>query len=457
MFNRFFNEIKGLLKKDKIGFQFNGVPQFGSDQEKAIISALEDNFPECILVFCELHLKKNLLRHLQKMRLPSKVKSTIYQGVFGPKGLIQSSCPDDYEANRLQFENKFGRFMEERYMNEFLNRIYYNVCNPNWSSDRIDMYYTNNDNECYNSMVKRRSKRRALTIPQTSILFSSLIEYQEKLVACAVQGFNKFSLQQWMEKDFAISSDRWDTMSAEKKKDHLSNVYKGPKPPMEYFVSKGGEFRILKHARINKKPGENRRPAASFVRPRKSAVRTAHQRTLAKERAQIQIEDEADDVFPLANSPQIPTVVPSSSNMDLGSPLQTSSQMDNQVVTPKPSNNRALNNPVSPEPLLDISGMSNISSSSRHTPKYLRDKQARLEHAKKYLSRKYGKENSSQDSIQPKSKKLLRFGLHGRQLATPSRYKNPLTPSPPEGKICVVIVVVRIVCTFAVLYIVVCF
>ena len=157
-------------------------------------------------------------------------------------------------------------------------------------------------------MVKRRTKRRALTIPQTTTLFSSLIEYQEKLVACAVQGFNKFSLQEWMEKDFSIAPERWDTMTPEAKKDHLSSVYRGPKPPMDYYVSKGGQFRIIKHARIFKKPGEKRRPGASFVtaRPRKSVVRKGHERLLAKSKPQVRIEDTTENVIPQVDSHQMP-------------------------------------------------------------------------------------------------------------------------------------------------------
>ena len=57
VFSTFFNHVKSKLNNPFLGFEYNGAPEFGSDQEKAIVSAIEDTFENVVLVFCSLHLK----------------------------------------------------------------------------------------------------------------------------------------------------------------------------------------------------------------------------------------------------------------------------------------------------------------------------------------------------------------------------------------------------------------
>ena len=84
------------------------------------------------------------------MKLPSKVQSKVFGAIFGPSGLIHAKCDEEFEAEKLLFDEKYGKFMDPAFKEDFLNRIFYNVCNPAWVSDRVDVFYTNNDSECYN-------------------------------------------------------------------------------------------------------------------------------------------------------------------------------------------------------------------------------------------------------------------------------------------------------------------
>ena len=68
----------------------------GSDQEKSLISAIEDTFNDVILVFCSLHLKDNLVRHMRTRNLPAKVKGKIMSAIFGTNGLVHCENEDEF-------------------------------------------------------------------------------------------------------------------------------------------------------------------------------------------------------------------------------------------------------------------------------------------------------------------------------------------------------------------------
>ena len=57
IFSTFFNHIRSKLNNPFLGFEFNGAVEFGTDQEQAICSAIEDTFENVVLVFCSQHLK----------------------------------------------------------------------------------------------------------------------------------------------------------------------------------------------------------------------------------------------------------------------------------------------------------------------------------------------------------------------------------------------------------------
>ena len=117
----------------------------GSDQEKSLISAIEDTFNDVILVFCSLHLKDNLVRHMRTRNLPAKVKGKIMSAIFGTNGLVHCENEDEFNGRKLIFENKYGQFLSKPYMDDFLERVLRNVMNPAWVSDRIGLNWTNND------------------------------------------------------------------------------------------------------------------------------------------------------------------------------------------------------------------------------------------------------------------------------------------------------------------------
>ena len=57
----FLNHIKAKVNNPFLGFELNLAPEFGSDQEQAIVSAIEDTFENVVLVFCYQHLRVSIV------------------------------------------------------------------------------------------------------------------------------------------------------------------------------------------------------------------------------------------------------------------------------------------------------------------------------------------------------------------------------------------------------------
>ena len=136
----------------------------------------------------------------------------------------------------------------------------------------------------YCSFLKLRTKRKILSIPALTKLFSQLIQFQENQMKCALQGFGKLRLQKWMEKKFHIENYAWSRKTPADQDELLTKFCRGPKPPMEYFVSKNYEFRIPKIALVKKKPGQKGRPAAEYTtkRPQKHMTKKKQTRYISK-------------------------------------------------------------------------------------------------------------------------------------------------------------------------------
>ena len=297
-----------------------------------------------------------------------------------------------------------------------------------------------------------------MTIPQMTALFSTLVKFQEQLVACACTGFNKFRLQEWMEKKFLKTSYQWENMSDEQRKAHVASVFKGPPPPMEYVVSKGGEFRIYNQAKVLKKPGQRTRPTATLTRPKLSAVRNRHKKaqnaakSKSKSKQKENPSESGDDVFPPVQSPLRNIEVPDSfdsprevSISPSGAPNPFESSSDSPV-TASIVNNLGNNNTEEDDfdaPTLSTNtrgAVKNLASKNKSVDKRQQEKEQmeRLASAQRFLEiqergeavieTSIGKEN-----VPPKKKKAPRVTqVAGRQINTPTRFRQPATPTPPS-------------------------
>ena len=125
---------------------------------------------------------------------------------------------------------------------------------------------------------------------------------------CALQGFGKLRLQKWMEKKFHIENYAWSRKTPADQDELLTKFCRGPKPPMEYFVSKNYEFRIPKIALVKKKPGQKGRPAAEYTtkRPQKHMTKKKQTRddtdSIYRRYQDVELESGKDVFSPVRES-----------------------------------------------------------------------------------------------------------------------------------------------------------
>jgi hypothetical protein len=69
----------------------------GSDDEKAITTAIQQCFPSAKCVLCTLHLKKNVQRHLIQIGVDLKTRSTLTRDLFGEDSSQTTKSPVELE------------------------------------------------------------------------------------------------------------------------------------------------------------------------------------------------------------------------------------------------------------------------------------------------------------------------------------------------------------------------
>ena len=73
--------FSGTLKSLNPGL--GKVLAFGTDVEKALVTAFRNNFERATNLLCDLHLKANVESKLQEIGISGKVKETIVADIFG--------------------------------------------------------------------------------------------------------------------------------------------------------------------------------------------------------------------------------------------------------------------------------------------------------------------------------------------------------------------------------------
>ena len=128
-----------------------------SDMEKALILAIMNQFKTAILVFCKIHLKKCLYRHLHlELKLPKgqirQIRAAIFGKIGGDPGIMGAVNESDFNQKKIIFKNKFRtEYESDGYLEEFLGRVLSNLLNPQWTTDIVDL--TNNDAEAMNHVL----------------------------------------------------------------------------------------------------------------------------------------------------------------------------------------------------------------------------------------------------------------------------------------------------------------
>lgn len=158
-YNVFFSHLRGVLG--------NGRFIFGSDEEKALTNALQQNFPDSTFLLCTKHLKDNIRHFLERHGSDHKDRERILDIIFGEDGIVFSNDDIQYSKHcddlRPYFE-KYPKFAI--YWERFLEgKIQKHVFDP-LKNGNISKLWTNNNSESMNNRIKQVADWKQHKLPE---------------------------------------------------------------------------------------------------------------------------------------------------------------------------------------------------------------------------------------------------------------------------------------------------
>ena len=153
-YNYFFATIKSSLcvSVDAFELKLGEAIYICSDEEKALIKAIESNFPAALRFLCVKHVKEGTIAYMQKeVGIPQKDRIVISQSIFGKDGMINAATSfefDDESGDVLSNVSKFPKFAE--YFTKKLKttlECYVNIPSRNTPFSQL---WTNNNCESMN-------------------------------------------------------------------------------------------------------------------------------------------------------------------------------------------------------------------------------------------------------------------------------------------------------------------
>ena len=171
----YFESIRKAIGTKYPLFNFKDL-KLGSDQESAIVLALDQVFPEATKLRCYLHLRDNLTEHWKGSNLTVDLKtqiSSISQALMWSDseeeycGLVEDlfalPFPEKDERREDRVENntcsigrnkkKKGEKSEIGYITNHVNIIKKHICKPRWKFS-MRSPYSNNNAESNNHVIK---------------------------------------------------------------------------------------------------------------------------------------------------------------------------------------------------------------------------------------------------------------------------------------------------------------
>mgnify|MGYP001452755651 CR=1 FL=1 len=119
-----------------------------TDDELALVKAIEDNFKNSALVFCTRHIQKNIKMHLEKYGTEAKVRKQIEKAIFDEKsGLLSVNPGIDFDLKKIEFTNKYGDYFKGNYLENLMKRLEKNVLEPSMCAKCVGINWKNNDSE----------------------------------------------------------------------------------------------------------------------------------------------------------------------------------------------------------------------------------------------------------------------------------------------------------------------
>ena len=264
-FSEFFLALKLALADSAKELEMLNLPSilFGSDQEKAILSARALIFRESQHLFCVLHLRECLQRFLDKQGFTPLQRSRASDIIFGTfaenphedtvNAIMESltefalSCPNGKQLIRY-FQNHIRGILTDQSVIH-LDDSHGQGC------------WTNNNCESMNFLLKHVVHREIQTVPDLVDKIYSIVDRQLKDLQRAIVSEGEYMLIQ-AKKKYLMPRHQWLSLPTQEQTAHFRVFLRG-KSVQQRIGSSNGVLSLQAVPRIGKKPGSKSRPSSS--------------------------------------------------------------------------------------------------------------------------------------------------------------------------------------------------
>ncbi|KAL3856906.1 hypothetical protein ACJMK2_011612 [Sinanodonta woodiana] len=147
---RFVSHLRGVF-----GIEIKNIEMIlGTDDERAVINAIDMVFPGCTRKLCSKHLKDNILRQMTD-KIPKSVidRKEIVDMIFGANGVTTANDSATFEERNFKLKNNLEEQRHSDFLQYYVRHVENKLVNYIISSDE-DQLWTNNNTESMNHRLK---------------------------------------------------------------------------------------------------------------------------------------------------------------------------------------------------------------------------------------------------------------------------------------------------------------
>ena len=245
-YNFFFVTIKSILcSKNSMNcfeLRLGKDMLIGSDDEKALVNAIDSNFPASDRFLCTKHLKDGTIAYLQtKVGVPQQERKCISRSIFGENGIVNANDSFDFDVKSkhvLKQVEKFQKFSD--YFRKKLKPTVEAYVNDPSRKSKSMTNWTNNNCESLNHIMKLDANWKVRNTPALIRMLHDMTLLHFKDLKRALYGDGNYRLYGKYKKYF-MQRSVWKNLGGTNQGKMFSDFLKDRKSPTkcktEYIVS----------------------------------------------------------------------------------------------------------------------------------------------------------------------------------------------------------------------------
>ena len=231
----FFQPSKPALK-EAVELRLGNDMLIGSDEEKALMLAIDSNFPASNYCLCTRHLKSGTKEYMQKkVGVPQKERITIAKKIFGKDGLVDANSTIEFEKKSKQKIKDSENY--PAFISYFRKRLHPNIEAYIKDPDRqtkVGTNWTNNNCESINHVFKLDADWKTNTMPNMINLIHEIILLHFKDFKRSLYGEGNFRLHGKFRKQ-QIKPSIWRSLSSENRQEKFKIFLENKKTKGKYI------------------------------------------------------------------------------------------------------------------------------------------------------------------------------------------------------------------------------